>query len=86
MGSVLGEVRLGFLITLGLWIGPGTGRWSRGWRRDMCGVDVFGGDGFQFSIAEPAGADIGAKAEDVGFAWRERRACGGGVEREGCGV
>ena len=86
LGSVIGKVRLGFLITLGLWIGTGTGRWSRGWWYDGRWLDVFGGDGFELAVAEPAGADIGAEAEGVGFALHEWCTGGGGVEGEGGGV
>ena len=84
LGSVLREIRLGVLIDLSLCIG--TWLWSRGWWRDRCGVDVFGRDGFQLAVAEPAGANIGTEAEEVGFSWHKRRAGGGGVEGEGCGV
>ena len=84
MGSVLREIRLEVLIDLSLWIG--TWLWSREWWRDMCGVDVLGGDGFQCAVAEPAGANIGTETEGVDFSWHERCAGGGGVEGEGCGV
>ncbi len=71
MGSInIWEVRFGFPIEF--WHG----------RR----VNVFDGDGFQLAVAEPAGADLRAKPEDVGFACYERRTGGGGVEGEGGGV
>ncbi len=86
MGSIsIGEVGLQFPINISLWIETGTWQWSRGRWSERRRVNVFDGDGFQLAVAEPAGADLRTKAEDVGFACHEGLTGGGGVEGEGGG-